>query len=494
MDPLGGACHDSLHGQLYARLREAILSGALRPGQRLSSSRALAAQEGLARNTVLSAYSRLEAEGYVKAFRGSGHYVSPLLPAAAATGRAQPVRTREPGSGSVSKATGLPVREPRHDFSFVPTSLRQAIPSVPFRVNYPALDQFPLDTWLRLQARLVREAASAGAQGSLLGETEAQGEAELRQAIAEHVAIARGVQCRADDIVITAGAQHALDLLLRVLTAPGDYVGLEDPCYPGALSAARASGLQVVALAVDDQGASLPPDGRSVADGPSVLIVCPSRQFPMGVTMSLPRRLSLIDWARRHSAWVIEDDYDSEYRFEGRPIPSLQGLDGGQHVIYVGTYSKVLFPSLRVGFIVAPRSLLGPLVAARAVAGRHGSALEQRVLARFIADGHLARHVRRMRALYQDRQSALLEACQRQLGQAVSVAAAESGLQTLAWLDPALDDQRIAARAREQGIELAPLSRFRLNACHPPALLLGFGGFAPEALRRGVDVLSKLLR
>jgi GntR family transcriptional regulator/MocR family aminotransferase len=494
MDPLDSPRHDSLHGQLYARLREAILSGALRPGQRLSSSRALAAQEGLARNTVLSAYSRLEAEGYVKALRGSGHYVSPLLPAAVAGGHAESVRAREPRLGATESPSALSAREPRQDFSFVPASLRQAIPSLPFRVNYPALDEFPLDTWLRLQARLVREAAAAGGQGHLLGETEAQGESVLRQAIAEHVAIARGVQCRADDIVITAGAQHALDLLLRVLTAPGDVVGLEDPCYPGALSAARSSGLQVVPLAVDDQGASLPPDGRSVAHRPSVLIVCPSRQFPMGVTMSLPRRLSLIDWARRHSAWVIEDDYDSEYRFEGRPIPSLQGLDGGQHVIYVGTYSKVLFPSLRIGFIVAPRSLRGPLVAARAVAGRHGSALEQRVLARFIADGHLARHVRRMRALYQDRQAALLEACRQHLGQSVSLTAAESGLQTLAWLDPDLDDQRIAARGREQGIELAPLSRFRLTTCHPPALLLGFGGFAPEALRRGVAVLAKLLR
>lgn len=492
MDPLWGDKTGSLHGQLYARLREAILSGALRPGQRLSSSRSLAAQEGMARNTVLSAYARLEAEGYVKARRGSGHYVSPLLPAEAAGGRAAPMRARAPSSkGAVSDVARISP-EPRHRFEFVPGSLRQAIPAVPFRVNFPALDLFPLDHWLRLQTRLVKEARARGDAACLLGETEPQGEPSLRQAIAEHVSVSRGVQCQADDVVITAGAQHAVDLLLRVLTVSGDTIGLEDPCYPGALSAARAASLQISALMVDGEGASLPV-ARSGLSMPRVLLVCPSRQFPLGVTMSLPRRLALIEWARRQSAWVIEDDYDSEYRFEGRPIPSLQGLDGGQHVIYVGTFSKVLFPSLRIGFIVAPRPLLAPLVAARAVSGRHGSALEQRVLARFIADGHLARHVRRMRAVYEERQEALLAACRLRLGQALTVQAADSGLQTLAWLDGSLDDQAIATHARALNMELAPLSRFRLHAQHPPALVLGFGGFSPEVIRSGVETLARLL-
>ncbi|MDQ6639662.1 MAG: PLP-dependent aminotransferase family protein, partial [Pseudomonadota bacterium] len=421
---LEGAADQPLYQRLYVRLRDSILSGVLRPGQRLASSRAMASQLAMARNTVLLAYGQLEVEGYVKTQQGSGHYVSPLLP------HRPPPRHKAAKRAPVRRAPASPAPV-RNAFEFVPPSLRRRLAPIPFRVNHPALDMFPLDTWTRLQTRIVREARAGAGIAALLGETDAQGEHELRKAIAEHVSIARGVHCSADTIVVTAGAQHAIDMLLRVLTAPGDAVGLEDPCFLGAMSAARAAGCKIAAISVDESGMDID-RGLAQVDNVRLALVCPSKQFPLGVTMSLPRRLALIDWARRRGAWIVEDDYDSEFRFDGKPIPSLQGLDGGGHVIYVGTFSKVLFPSLRVGFIVAPSQLIEPLSAARAVSGRHGSTLEQRLLARFIDEGHLARHVRRMRALYRERQDILLDQCHRRLGDRLRVEHAESGMQTVA--------------------------------------------------------------
>jgi GntR family transcriptional regulator/MocR family aminotransferase len=468
-----------LYRQVYLRLRESILTGSLGPGQRLASSRTLASQMGISRNTVLQAYLQLEVEGYIQASQGSGHYVSTLLAHAA------PMPAAKAGPAPASMPPAI-----RNSFDFVPASLRRPIPAIPFRINLPDLDTFPIDTWARLQTAVLREARRSATLGALLGEGDAQGDLSLRQAIADHVSIARGVRCSADTVVITAGAQHAMDLLLRVLTQPGDAVGLEDPCFPGALSATRAAACQVVPVPVDAQGADLA--AVPTLAGLRLLLVCPSKQFPLGMTMSLPRRLALIDWARRTGAWIVEDDYDSEYRFDGKPIPSLQGLDGGDHALYIGTFSKVLFPSLRTGFIVCPPALVEPLAAARAVSGRHGSTLEQRVLARFIDDGHLARHIRRMKALYRKRQQVLLDACNETLRGQLRVEAPDSGLQTMAWLPAGSDDQAVARQARQQGIEVTPLSRFCLQTARPPALVLGFGGFTEERIRAGVRALAQL--
>lgn len=472
-----------IYRQLYLRLRDAILSGAMAPGQRLASSRALASQFGIARNTVLQAYVQLEVEGYVQVRSGSGHFVSQLRPAAGD-------KPQRPGMRAAAPASAEPAVV-HNRFDFVPDSLRHSIPAVPFRVNQPDLNLFPIETWARLQSRTLRDARDAAQIGSLLGEGDAQGDLSLRRAIADHVSIARGSLCSADAVLITAGAQHAMDMLLRVLTRPGDAVGLEDPCFPGAYSAARAANCQILAMPVDAQGAALPPrlDPGAL---PRALLLCPSKQFPLGITMSLPRRLALIDWALRHGAWIIEDDYDSEYRFDGKPIPSMQALDGGRNVVYVGTFSKVLFPSLRIGFIVCPQPLIEPLTAARAISGRHGSTLEQRVLARFINEGHLARHVRRMRAVYRERQEVLLEACARKLPRRLDVERAQSGLQTMAWLRPGVDDRHVVARARDAGIALAPLSRFCLQTARAPALVMGFGGFDTTRIRAAVDTLARL--
>ena len=472
-----------IYRQVYLRLRDAILSGAMLPGQRLASSRALASQFGIARNTVLQAYVQLEVEGYLQVRSGSGHYVSQLRPPAPA--RPAQAGRREPAALPHKPAVV------HNTFDFVPESLRHSIPAVPFRVNHPDLNLFPIETWARLQSRTLRDARDAAQIGSLLGEGDAQGDRSLRRAIADHVSIARGSQCSADSVLITAGAQHAMDMLLRVLTRPGDAVGLEDPCFPGAYSAARAADCRIVPMPVDEHGARLPtklPAGAM----PRALLLCPSKQFPLGITMSLPRRLALIDWALRSGAWIIEDDYDSEYRFDGKPIPSMQALDGGRNVIYVGTFSKVLFPSLRIGFIVCPPALIEPLTAARAISGRHGSTLEQRVLARFINDGHLARHVRRMRAVYRERQEVLLEACRSALPRRLVVERAQSGLQTMAWLRPGTDDQRVAAQAQQAGIALAALSRFCLQTARAPALVMGFGGFDAASIRGAVDTLAQL--
>jgi GntR family transcriptional regulator/MocR family aminotransferase len=315
----------------------------------------------------------------------------------------------------------------------------------------------------------------------------------LREAIAGYLRNARAVACTADQVMVVSGTQHALDLAARVLLDPGETAWVEDPGYIGTRSALMGAGVRVKPVPVDSEGFNVARAERH-HPGARLCYVTPSHQYPLGVTMSLPRRLALLDWARRCNAWIVEDDYDSEFRYAGRPLAALQGLDRDQRVLYVGTFSKVLFPALRLGYLVAPPDLIGAFVAARALADHHPPSLTQAILADFIADGHLARHVRRMRTLYAERQLALLRAVRRELGGCLSVAAAEAGLHVVGWLADGVDDRAASRRAAACGVEAPPLSAYRLEQGQRGGLLLGYAATSPRQIRDGVRGLAAALR
>jgi GntR family transcriptional regulator/MocR family aminotransferase len=444
----------------------------------------MSARLGIARNTVIQAYEQLLAEGCIESRRGSGHFVGSILPI-------QTLRSGQTGNNLRPKQAAKPAHF-NQDFSFMHPQFRTAIPVRPFRTNLPSLEPEDLRPWIRVQMQVLRDAARYRSHARLMGESDAIGELQLRQAIVEHISLSRGVRCSPDQVIVTAGAMHAMDLLLRVIAHPGEQAWIEDPCFLGSLAALQGAGLDPVPVSVDSEGLDIA-QGRRLAPNASLAIICPSKQYPLGSIMSLQRRLALIEWASQAGAWIIEDDYDSEYRYWGKSIPSLHWLDGGDNVIYIGTFSKVLFPALRIGFIVAPPGLVDPLVGARALSGRHGNAIEQQVLARFIGEGHLGRHIRRMRRLYKTRMEALLHHAKRELSGMLRVETADSGLQTIAWLNIGVDDRSVHRAGLQEGLELSPLSRYCIHNKIPPGLVLGFGAFPEEEIAEAVLKMRRVL-
>ena len=465
-----------LQQQIYAGIQRAILDGVVGPGTRLPSSRALAADLGVSRTTTLLAVQQLQAEGYLAARRGSGTAVAAELPDDLVPGRVprDSRRLRHPalsrrGAGLVRVRQG---------------ARRLDGPPRPFRLGTPALDLFPVGVWSRLVNRRLRSVTAAqldyGDPAGLRG---------LREAIADHVQAARGTRCGAEQVVIVAGAQQGFELICRVLLDPGDRAWMEDPGYPGARSALQAAGARIVPVPVDADGLDVSHGIRRGRDA-RLAYVTPSHQYPLGVPMSLPRRLALLRWAHAARAWVIEDDYDSEFRYGARPIPCLHGLDSDGRVIYVGSFSKTLFPALRLGFLIVPSDLHDELVTARAAADQHPPTLDQAVLADFIGEGHFARHLRRMRVAYRERLEALIAAAEHYCGGALTVWPARTGLHALADLD-GVAAARVTHEAAARGVETAPLSAY-VTAGRPSSrtLVLGFGAVRPEASRRGMERLA----
>ena len=469
-----------LQRSVYERFAGAILKGQLRPGERLPSTRELARTLGVARNTVTWAFEQLAVEGYIETRHGSGTFVSTQLPADGSLGAAQAI-------GAEGDATPLSNRSRR--FAEVARSLRIPQRPVPFRINMPAVDAFPVALWRRLMKSLLSD--SSVRAGHLLGETEPAGYGPLREAIAGHLMISRGVTCSPEQVLIVAGAQQGLDLAARLLLDPGDEVWCEDPGFPGAVAALRAAGARIGAVPVDADGIDVEAGMRAHPDA-RLAVVCPSSQFPLGSTLTLSRRLALIEWARRNRGWIIEDDYDSEFRYRGRPVRSLQGLDGGQRVVYVGTFSKMLFPGLRLAYLVVPKPYVELFVNARIVAGRQSPTFEQVVVERFMAEGHLARHIARMRRLYAERRAFLIDTLSKTVPDTVRLRPSDTGLQMLGWLPEGWDDGEIARRAAGVGLEITPLSRLTIERRLPPALLLGFGNFSRTDIRAGAQKLASV--
>ncbi len=466
---------------LRDELRAAILSGRLKRGTRMPSSRGLARQYQCSRGTVVMAFDHLRAEGYIEARKGTGTFVALALPDDSLAASRPPIRLPKQSSRAGLSKRG---RTATDKVSTLPASrsLGKA-----FRSYEPAIDLFPVNLWSRIAGRVVRRAPR-----SLYGQGDARGYAPLRKAIAEYVGSARGVRCDADQVLVTAGTQQALDLIARLLLDPGDAVWMEDPGYPGAAFAFRAAGARIVPVPVDDQGIQIE-WARRRRYRAKLAYVTPANQFPTGVKLSLSRRLQLLHWALAEGAWIVEDEYDAEYRYFGRPVPALQSLDESGSVIYLGTFTKMLFNSLRLGFAVLPQRLVDAFAAGRSLTDRHAPTLEQAILAEFILEGYFAHHVRRMRQVYAERISVLVEAARRCLGGTLDVQHAASGMRTIGWLRNPEKDLEVAERARAHGLELAALSQFALRHLPPPGLVLGFAGCAPAELRRGVDVLASVL-
>ena len=466
---------------LYSELRTAILDGRLKPGSRMPSSRNLSRQYSLARGTVSAAFDSLKNEGYVEARVGAGTFVTMSLPEesvappqSTATLVARPSKAglSDRGKGATDGVRFLPASH----------SVGKA-----FRSYEPAIDLFPINQWSRVAGRVLRRAPR-----SLYGQGDARGYLPLRKAIAEYVGSARGVHCDASQVIVTSGAQQGLDLINRMLLDPGDPVWVEDPGYPGAVFALRAAATHLVPVPVDQDGLMVE-EARKQQPSARLAYVTPANQFPLGVAMAPRRRLELLEWATQENAWIVEDEFDAEYRYSGKPLASLQSQDRFGCVVYVGTFTKMLFNSLRLGFLVVPDRVKEAFAAARTSIDRHPPTLDQAILAEFILEGHFGHHVRRMRQVYAQRMTALYEEARDVLAGRLDVVRAESGMRTLAWIANGQNDKELAERARLLGLEVIALSEFTIRHSHPNALILGFAGCAEAEIRRGVAILSSAL-
>ena len=469
----------SLYRWFYDELRAAILEGRLRPGARLPATRDLASAYRLSRATIVTAFDQLKSEGYVEGKAGSGTYVSQVLPEQLLD---------VPGPRSEKRLPHRRIALSEYARRLQPFRGTAQRPLRAFRPNQPALDMFPTTLWAQVAARRLRRVSA-----NLLAGGEALGYRPLRQAVADYLNNSRGVKCSAEQVLILSGAQEALDRTARILLNPGEQVWTEEPGYPGASVVFRAVGARICPVPVDGEGLDLD-RGRNRWEPPRLVYVTPAHQFPLGVTMTLRRRLALLEWARRSGTLIFEDDYDSEYRYSGRPVPALQGLDRSGVVIFAGSFSAVLFPALRLGYLVVPPEMVDIFAAAESVSTHHPPLLEQAILCDFITEGHFARHIRRMRELYAERLSVLLECAKDQLGDALEISNVEAGLQTVGWLKRGRKAERIAELASSRDVEVVPLSQYASGRSQREGLILGFAAVEPKELRRGIEELVRALK
>jgi GntR family transcriptional regulator/MocR family aminotransferase len=463
----------TLRQQVYVRLRAAIEQGTFAAGSKLPPSREHAKALGVARNTVLWALERLQAEGYVVARVGDGSYVAPDLTALRAPVGRKSSALLPPAAGLIAE-TALRWRPPVTAISA-------------YRIGTPAVDAFPFALWSRLERALPERVRQQTAQY-----LSPAGHKPLREAIAQWLLVSRGIRCDPGQVLVTSGSQQAIDLIARLLLDPGDEVLLEDPGYLGIRSCLVGHGVAACPVAVDDQGLCIA-EGAARWPGARMAVVTPTHQFPLGVHMGLARRLELLEWARKQRAWVVEDDYDGEFQYGTHRIPALCSLPHSERVLYVGTFSKTLHPGLRLGFIVLPAPLVDAFASARALSDRHSPGAAQEVLARFIAEGHLLRHLRRMRELYQQRQGVMIESLRRASGGALQLAPAAQGMHLAHEVGERADDTRLSRRAGEAGVYLAPLSLYCVNE-RRRGWLFGYAGFDDAALRHAARTLGPLLR
>jgi len=464
---------------LCDEIRVAILDGRLKRGTRLTSTRDLARRYSLSRGTVDTAFEQLHSEGYPEGAVGAGTQVSTLLPedllhAKRTTGKVSPTRNSRPIlSEYARRLLCFPDVKPT--------------PPRAFRALTPAFDAFPLELWTQIASRRLRRATR-----SLLADVCPRGYWPLREAVAEYLGSARGVRCTAEQVIIVAGIQQALDLTARLTVDPGDAVWLEDPCAAIVSEMFKTLGAKIIPVAVDQCGLN-PEEGRRRCPRARLAYVTPAHQFPLGVVMPIDRRLALLAWARDARALIFEDEYDSEYRYSGRPIPSLQGLDQSGTVVYSGSFSKVLFPNLRLGYLVVSPELVDKFAAARLIMDRHSSVIDQAILCDFITEGHFGRHIRRMREVYASRLGVLQESVQRKLAGALRIPEVEAGVHTVGWLGDGLSAFKVAQAAAAHQVEVIPLNAFTLKSTVPEGLLLGFGAVDDREIRRGVDVLAAVI-
>src|SRR5215813_3306770 len=461
-----------LYRQIYGRIAGAVLDGRLAPGARLPSARSLAAQLAIARGTVETAYQLLAGEGYIVARGAAGTLVAPAL-------------------DRKLLMSGRAARGKRAPAPPVPTGMSVG-PPLPLRMGLPALDAFPHKIWSRLFARQARALRPA----DLVYQSPA-GQEALRVEVARYLAVARGVACLPQQVFITGGFQGALGLVIRAVLQPGDTAWVEDPGYDNARNALRLAGARVVGIPVDREGMDVP---RALAKAPParLAVVTPTHQAPLTVTLSLPRRMALLDWAAAQDAWIVEDDYDSEYRYLGKPLPALKGIDRQDRVLFVGSFSKVLSPGLRIGYLVVPPALVERVAAVADLLQPPPAALVQATIAEFLAHGYFGRHIRRMRQLYGERRAALVKALRERLPGTLDIDLQPGGMHLVARLPRGTDDVTLVAGLIKRGLGPSPLSAWGVAAPYAPGLLISFTNVdvkkAGVVARQLADALAAELR
>ncbi|MFN3512648.1 MAG: PLP-dependent aminotransferase family protein [Phenylobacterium sp.] len=461
--------------QVYDQVRGAIVAGTLKPGGRLPSSRDFAARLGVARASVVAAYDLLLAEGYAVARVGSGTFVS---------GDLSGVTELRPPVAERARPPEIPPRVRDLDEMVLPAP--QSDPRL-FSTGRTLLDARAYDAWGRSMRRALR---TLGPEH--FGYSDPRGDAALRAAIADYLRAARGGVCEPDQVLVTSGAQHAVDIAVRALLRPGDPVWMEEPGYPATRHALTAAGADIHAVRVDASGLVVA-EGMAAAPQARVAFVTPSHQYPLGVTLTMGRRMELLNWARDAGAWIVEDDYASEFRYDGPPLASLQGLDGGDRVLYVGTLNKALFPGLRLGYAVAPRPLAAALANARQLMDRQASTLTQAVVLDFMREGHFAAHIRRRRIAYKAQRDLLAAELRARLGYVLEVDAPEGGMHLIAYLKDGRSDLAAEAQADAGGVTVRAISRLYRRIEPRSGLMLGFTGFPVRAIPAGVARLAQAL-
>jgi GntR family transcriptional regulator/MocR family aminotransferase len=468
-----------LHRQIYDAFRAMILEQRLQAGQQIPSTRALAGELGISRIPVLGAYAQLLAEGYIESRSGAGTFVTSSLSDQFLNARPAVASVEnDRASDAISRVSRLLPLEGTPWFRGAGA----------FSAGQIAYDHFPFRVWSDLVARHARRV-----RASSMNYADPMGSEEFREVIAAYLRTARAVRCQASQIMVVNGSQHALDLSARVLLDPDCPVWIEEPGYVFLRHALMLSGCRLVPVPVDSEGLDVAA-GEKLCRDARVAYVTPSHQYPLGATMSAARRLQLLEWAHRVGAWIVEDDYDSEYRYESMPVASMQGLDPGSRVIYIGTFSKTLFPSLRLGYIVIPAALVGRFLAVRQTNDLSPSHLYQAALADFISGGHFTRHIRKTRQLYAERRNALAQALRKEFGSQIEILGAEAGMHLVVTLPSGLSDQKISSRAAQEGLWLWPLSAAYAGTNVRQGFILGFGGTKADEMLHQVRRLRKAMR
>ena len=477
---------EPLHEQLYRQIRDELKSGRFSDdSSRLPSSRTIATDRGISRSTVRLAISKLHAEGYLRSKRGSGTFVATLLPETFLA--ADQPRPDKPIQGPVrisDRVRAIPDQRAGNQFDFGATGAGAGVSLVP---SIPAVDEFPMVVWERLRAQVL---AKKGV--NLLRYASNRGDADLRKAIAAYLCDFRAARCHADQIIIVAGMQQAMLISAMAVLNPGEVAWIEDPCYQQTRRVLTLAGVNVVPKPLDDQGIVIVRSPRQTL--PRIIYVTPSHQFPLGITMSFQRRTDLLGFARAHNAFIFEDDYDAEFRFVGPPLPSLQGIDKAGRVIYAGTVSKILCPSLRLGYIVAPEPLVDSLVKIRSAMDQHSSPIDQATLARFITEGFFLSHIKRMRQIYAERRNFFIKQFSELLADHFTLQVPEAGLNIVAWLKREGDFPMIRRITLDIGVRPSTLSFFCVKAKLKPAFVFGFAAWTPTQIRESLLKLASALR
>lgn len=472
-----------LHARIQRAIRQLILDGALGPGKPLPATRGLAKSLGVSRDTVETAYSQLHAEGFIERRVGSGSFVAEISEFSSGYRR----QTRE-----TLRRNQAPNLSQRGNAMFRSGGVREMLRPRPFAHGVPETRTFPLQLWERLERQVIREIGT-----QTLHHSDPQGIEALRRAIAVYVNLERGARATADRVLVLTSSQQAMNLCANMLLDPGESIFIEDPAYYGARKAFEAAGIKCLPVPVDGQGITL----RKISGDPlaaKAVFLTPSHQFPTGATLALDRRLSLIEWASKHQAWIFEDDYDSEFHYSGKPTACVQGLDPHDRTIYIGTFTKSLFPGLRIGYAILPPQLVKPMTVARTLLDGHNASITQLTLARFIEGGHFGAYIRSMRTMYAERLEILAGLVGKHMSAFVEPRVPAGGLQMPCFMKGGFSEQHAVETARRVGIDVMGLSALHANGRGAAGFLMGFAAYTPTemdgAIRKFAAALTKVAR